>query len=109
MLYGDCVGRYYWNTCAYRDAIYIYIYIYMYMGGCQNYGPFLGALNIRCRIIIGIQKGSIILTTTHIHIHIYIYIYMTVYCRVWGLGLGIQGSCLQGLGIKGSGNRDLHG
>ena len=28
--------------------------------------PFLGTLNIRCRIIIGIQKGTIILTTTHI-------------------------------------------
>ena len=26
------------------------------MGGCQNYGPFLGTLHIRCRIIIGIQK-----------------------------------------------------
>ena len=26
------------------------------MGGCQNYGPFLGALNIRCRTIIGTQK-----------------------------------------------------
>ena len=36
------------------------------MGGCQNYGPFLGTLNIRCRIIIGTQKGTIILTTTHI-------------------------------------------
>ena len=36
------------------------------MGGCQNYGPFLGTLTIRCRIIIGIQKGAIILTTTHI-------------------------------------------
>ena len=34
------------------------------MGGCQNYGLFLGTLNIRCRIIIGIQKGTIILTTT---------------------------------------------
>ena len=34
------------------------------MGGCQNYGPFLGTLNIRCRIIIGTQKGTIILTTT---------------------------------------------
>ena len=22
------------------------------LGGCQNYGPFLGTLNIRCRIII---------------------------------------------------------
>ena len=36
-----------------------------HMGGCQTYGPFLGTLNIRCRIIIGIQKGTIILTTTH--------------------------------------------
>ena len=35
-------------------------------GGCQNYGPFLGTLNIRCRTIIGIQKGTIILTTTHV-------------------------------------------
>ena len=38
------------------------------MGGCQNYGPFLGTLNIRGRIIIGTQKGTIILTTTHIGI-----------------------------------------
>ena len=30
------------------------------MGGCQNYGPFLGTLNIRCRILIGIQKGTLI-------------------------------------------------
>ena len=36
------------------------------MGGCQNYCPFLGTLDIRCRIMIGIQKGTIILTTTHI-------------------------------------------
>ena len=28
-------------------------------------GPFLGILVIRCRIIIVIQKGTIILTTTH--------------------------------------------
>ena len=26
------------------------------MGGCQNYGPFLGTLNIRGRIIIGTQE-----------------------------------------------------
>ena len=37
------------------------------MGGCQNYGPFLGTLNMRCRIIIGTPKGTIILTTTHIN------------------------------------------
>ena len=36
-----------------------------HMGGCQNHGPFLGTLNIRCRFIIGTQKGTIILTTTH--------------------------------------------
>ena len=36
-----------------------------YMGSCQNYGPFLGTLNNRCRIIIGTQNGTIILTTTH--------------------------------------------
>ena len=35
-----------------------------YMGGCQNHGPFSGTLNTRCRIIKGIQKGTIILTTT---------------------------------------------
>ena len=28
------------------------------MGGCQNYGPFLGTLSIRCRTIIGTQKGD---------------------------------------------------
>ena len=35
------------------------------MGSCQNYGPFLGTLNNRCRSIIGTQKGTIISTTTH--------------------------------------------
>ena len=34
------------------------------MGSCQNYGPFLGTLNNRCRTILGTQKGTIILTTT---------------------------------------------
>ena len=36
------------------------------MGGYQNYGPFLGTLNSRCRIIIGTQKRTIILTSTHV-------------------------------------------
>ena len=36
------------------------------VNACQNCGPFLGTLNIRCRIIIGIQKGTIILTTTQV-------------------------------------------
>ena len=37
-----------------------------HMGGCQNYGPFLGTLNNRCRIILRTQEGTLILTTTHI-------------------------------------------
>ena len=36
------------------------------MGGCQDYGPFLGTLGIRCRTILGTQKGTIILTPTQI-------------------------------------------
>ena len=41
----------------------------LYMGGCQNYDPFLGTLNIRCRIRLGIQKGTVVLTTTHLLYH----------------------------------------
>ena len=40
------------------------------MVGCQYYGPLLGTLDIGGRIIIGIQKGTIILTTTHIKNHV---------------------------------------
>ena len=40
------------------------------MGGCQYYGPFLGTLNNRCRIIIETQKGTLILTTTHIFLQV---------------------------------------
>ena len=36
------------------------------MVGRQNYGPFLGTLITRCRMRRGIQKGTIILTTTHL-------------------------------------------
>ena len=35
------------------------------MGGCQNYHPLLSSLNTRCRIILRTQKGTVILTTTH--------------------------------------------
>ena len=34
------------------------------MGGCQNYGPLLGPLNTN-PIVLRTQKGTIILTTTH--------------------------------------------
>ena len=38
------------------------------MGGCENYGPFWGTLNNKCGIIIGIQKGALVLTTTHMRL-----------------------------------------
>ena len=51
----------------------------LYMGGCQNYGPFLGTLNIRGRIIIGTQKGPIILTSPHMIIS-----YLLPKCHLMG-------------------------
>ena len=39
-----------------------------HLGGCQNYGPFLGTLNIRCCIRIGVQTGTLILTTNHLQL-----------------------------------------
>ena len=40
------------------------------MGLGFRVGPFLGTLNIRCRIIIGIQKGITFLTTTHVELRV---------------------------------------
>ena len=37
-----------------------------YMGGCQNYGPFLDLYYNTAPNMRGTQKGTIILTTTHI-------------------------------------------
>ena len=48
-----------------------------HVGGCQNYGLFLGTLNISCLTIMGTQKGTIILTTTHVGVS-----------RVLGVGPG---------------------
>ena len=53
---------------------YIYIYIYIWVV-VKIMAPFLGALNNRCRIIIGTEKGTLILTTTHIYIYTYIHIF----------------------------------
>ena len=63
------------------------------MGGCQIYGPFLGTRNIRCRAIIGIQKGTIILTTTHIG----------PICEQLGYLEGILGGSTSGLKAQGLG------
>ena len=70
------------------------------MGGCQNYSPFLGTLNIRGRIIIGTPKRTIILTTTHIYNHIIISIQMLLRGgRTQGLGFRIWGSRFLRLGL----------
>ena len=43
----------------------IYLRVNAHIWVVQNYGLFVRTLNIRCRIMIGIQKWIIILTTTH--------------------------------------------
>ena len=59
----------------YRVPVYVYISVDIYV--CVRVYtwvvvkimvPFWGTLNTRCRIIIGIQKETGILTTTHVHI-----------------------------------------
>ena len=40
------------------------ILLSLHVGGCQNYGPFLGTLNITCRSIIRTQKGTLIYLET---------------------------------------------
>ena len=47
--------------------------MYTYMGACQNYGPLLGTRNVGFRIIRRTQKGSILLTSTHIHTSIWLF------------------------------------
>ena len=37
-----------------------------YVVGSQNYGPFLGPLNTRCRIILRAQKRTTVLTTIYV-------------------------------------------
>ena len=54
------------SVCLVRLSVILFGSL-THVGGCRNYGPFLGTLKIRCRrIIIGIQKRTIILTTTHV-------------------------------------------
>ena len=61
-------------------------------GGCQNYGPFMGALNIRCRIMLRTQSRTIIWITTHMGSS------LNWLRALRGLGLG---SRVQSLGIQG--------
>ena len=68
--YMACMGRRYRSRpdppSSCQRALLAFIKEHLqHSSGCQNDGPFLGTLNIRCHIIIGLQKGLIILTTTH--------------------------------------------
>ena len=41
-------------------------YQHWHVGSCQKYDPLLGPLNTKCRIVLRTQKGTTILTTTHV-------------------------------------------
>ena len=71
------------------------------MGGCQNYGPFLGTLNIRCHIITGTQKGTIILTTTHINPIRFLQLPRLTMSEVsWQEPSKLNPACVEGSGFK---------
>ena len=72
-------------------------------GGCQNYGLFGRPLNTRCRVILRTQKGSIILTTTHMTPHTP---RLISHCRMrtlldgsTALGVALRASCFT-LGVQ---------
>ena len=86
--YSDILYKVYydllWQTAKCYDIPYIVYYNMLWhsityysklqntrhdMGGGQNYGPILGPLNTRCRIILRNPKGTIVLTTIHILEH----------------------------------------
>ena len=54
------------------------------MGGCQNDSPLLGPLNARCRSTFRSQKGTIILTTTHM-MNLYLYLHLYLHPLQYGL------------------------
>ena len=58
----------------------------LYMSGCQNDGPFLGTLNIRCRIIIGYPERDHNFDN-HPNMHSSIYLSM---CLYGSIGFGVQ-------------------
>ena len=61
-------------VCVCVRVVYIYIWVVVNIRV-----PFVGPLNIRCRIILRTQKGTQILTTTHIYIDMCMYIYIRGY------------------------------
>ena len=61
-----CSGFLGFRDCGLGFMVYISISIWLVV---KVMVPFWGTVNISGRIIIGIQKGAIILTTTHTYIH----------------------------------------
>ena len=82
------------------------------MGGCQNYGPFLGPYYNTAPIIQGTPKGTSILTTTHIMIQAKflnqgvlgslgkLQGLQGLESRAWGVGFREQGLGFKGLGFR---------
>ena len=52
------------RDCWRQIFVHVWAFMCIYTGGCQNYDPFWGTLDIRCRNRD--PKGTIIFTTTHI-------------------------------------------
>ena len=51
-------GVYFWEVHVISVGGQLVPYIYIInMGGCQNYGPLLGPLNTRCRILLRNRNG----------------------------------------------------
>ena len=63
-----------------------------YMGGCQNYGPFLGPHYNTAPNTQGTKKGTTILTTTYVGLGVLRF-------RVWDCGIRVLGLGFQGLGF----------
>ena len=66
-----------------------------YMGDCQNYGPFLCTLDIRCRIMIGTPKRD-----HNFDNHPHAYEYHQPWYNGFGLGFRHLGLGLTGLGLR---------
>ena len=50
-----------------RKLTHVSVCVRVYVGSCQNYGPFFCPYYNRAPIIWGTQKGTLILTRTHVY------------------------------------------
>ena len=59
--------------------MYIYQFRFIIWVTVKIVFRFLGSLNTRRRIVLKTEKGTIILTTTHMHMCVYVWIYIDIY------------------------------